>query len=428
MGSDNPQLEALRRRLEQEEAAYAECLKALDELASFPLPEERLERLTWQMGRLNALWQGPSRPDSAGLSGAFQRRAWDAVAPALERQTDFNSILVQTLNGQVEENAKLHAHLRTLVAALLRYLQRLLPLIDARDRSASAQAVERAELILEAFDRRLESLARRLEGLLALRDRLDTLGEELHGVRDALRTDAPEAATVQAAQQAAEAAPYAAFERRFRGRPEEIRERLLEYVALFEGLAPVAELGCGGGEFLELLKARGIAARGVDQNPRFVAQCRERGLDVAQGDLLAFLRGLAGGGVGGVFAAQVAEHLPPAVLVEVLRESHRALRPGGLLLLETVNTRSLFGLLEVFHRDLSHERPLHSETLSFLAAAAGFSDVRVEMKSPVEASTRLQPVPSEGLPPRTAGILNENLERLNAILFGPQEYALLARR
>ncbi len=427
MDSENPQLQELRQRLQQEEAAYAECLKAFDALASFPLPEEQIENLTWLMGRLNALWQAPPKPEAGGLQGAFARRAWDAVAPAIERQTDFNSMLVQTLNGQVEENAKLHAHLRTLVAALLRYLQRLLPLIDARDRAASAQAVERAELILEAFERRLESLARRLEGLLALRDRLDTLSEELRGVKHALHAGPPPSA-LQAAQQALDGAPYAAFERRFRGQPEELRERLSEYVSLFLGLAPVADLGCGGGEFLDLLKTRGMAARGVDQNPRFVAQCRERGHDVTLGDLLAFLRSQEAASLGGVFAAQVVEHLPPAVLVEALRECHRVLRKGGLLVLETVNTRSLFGLLEVFQRDLSHERPLHSDTLSFLTAAAGFSEVRVEMKSPVEPSSRLQPVPVEGLPPRAAGILNENLERLNAILFGPQEYALIARR
>jgi O-antigen chain-terminating methyltransferase len=378
------------------------------------------------MGRLIALWQAPARPESSGLGGAFRSRAWDAVAPALERQGDFNSILVQTLNGQVEENAKLHARLRTLVAALLHYLQRVLPLIDARDRVASAQAVERSELILEAFDRRLESLGRRLEGLLALRDRVDTQSEEMRALRGALQS-AP-APALAAAGPAADAAAYTAFERRFRGTPEQIRAHLAGYVPLFDGLAPVLELGCGGGEFLELLRGAGIAARGVEQNPGFAGDCRARGLDVVQGDLLACLRSLEAGSLGGVFAAQVAEHLPPAVLTETLRECHRALRKGGLLLLETVNTRSLYALLEVFHRDLSHEKPLHPETLSFLAAAAGFSDVRVELKSPVEASTRLQPVPAEGLPPRTAGILNENLERLNAILYGPQEYALVARR
>jgi O-antigen chain-terminating methyltransferase len=127
-------------------------------------------------------------------------------------------------------------------------------------------------------------------------------------------------------------------------------------------------------------------------------------------------------------AIQVAEHLPPPVLQSLLAEAHRALRPTGLLVLETVNPRSVVGFLEVFNRDLTHERPLHPDTLRFLAAAAGFSDVRVEMRSPIEAIDRLQPVPGDGLPPRTAQALNENVERLNNLLYGPQEYALLARR
>jgi O-antigen chain-terminating methyltransferase len=86
------------------------------------------------------------------------------------------------------------------------------------------------------------------------------------------------------------------------------------------------------------------------------------------------------------------------------------------------------GLLEVFNRDLTHERPLHPDTLRFLAAAAGFTEVRVEMKSEVEPASRLQPVPADGLPLAVAEALNENVARLNALLYGPLEYALLARR
>jgi len=424
---DSAELNHLAEKLREVEAAYASSLKALDALADFPLPEETLKDLTWQLGRLNALWENPGRPEPGGLGGAFRTRVWDAVAPAIERQQDFNSILVQMLNGQADEGAKLHVHLRSVIAALLHYLQRLLPLIDARDRSASAHAVARAELILEAFDRRLESLEGRIDGLRALRDRIDTLGEEAGAVRAALRNP-PAPAVAAAAAAAAESASYAAFERRFRGDAADVRARLQGYAQLFAGNGPVVDLGCGRGEFLDALVAAGIAAQGVDGNARFVGECRARGLDVVQGDLLAHLRSLGDGALGGVFAAQVAEHLTPATLQDMLRESHRVLRKDGLLLLETVNPRSLYSLLEVFHRDLTHERPLHPDTLSFLAAAAGFADVRVEMKAPVEASSRLQPVPAEGLPPRTAGILNENLDRLNAILYGPQEYALFARR
>ncbi len=425
---DDPGLEALRQRLEEEERAYAEVLAAVDQLATFGLPEESLPELPARLARLNETYAAPGPPQGGGLGGAFRARAFDALRPALEHQTEFNALVVQILNGYLGEAARLHARLRDLSVALVRYLQRVQPLVDARDRMASALATTRSELVLEAFDRRLESLGRRLAGLSALRDRLETVSEEVRAVRGTLASAAPPPAVAGAAVRAAEDAAYTAFENRYRGSREEIRERLRGYVPLFAGLAPVVDLGCGRGEFLELLKEAGVAARGVEGNANVVRECREKGLDVVSGDLVDFLRAQKAGSLGGVFAAQVAEHLPPPVLTAMLAEAHRALRAGGLLLLETVNPRSVVGLLEVFNRDLSHERPLHPDTLSFLAAAAGFSDVRVEMRTPVEPSSRLQPIPTEGLPERAAAALNENVERLNSFLYGPLEYVLFARR
>lgn len=424
----SPDLLALRKRLEEEEKAYAEVLAAVDALATFPLPHETLVQLPEQMGKLNETWRLPLRPEGGGLGGVLRRRAWEALAPALEQQTTFNSLLVQVLNEQLAESGRLHARLRDLAAALVRYLQRVLPTMDARDRLASALATTRSELILEAFDRRQESLARRLEGLSALRDRVGTLSEELRALRGTLEAGLPAPELAAAAAAAADDAAYTAFENRFRGSHAEIRDRLAFYLPLFTGMAPVVDLGCGRGEFLELLREHGIAARGVEGNLNAARECRERGLDVSDGDLLAFLRREADGALGGVFAAQVVEHLPPAALQATFREAQRTLRPGGLLVFETVNVRSVVGYHEVYIRDPTHERPLHPETLCFLAAAAGFSDVRVEMRSPLDASARLQAVPSEGLPELAAQALNENIERLNGLLYGPQEYALIARR
>jgi O-antigen chain-terminating methyltransferase len=254
------------------------------------------------------------------------------------------------------------------------------------------------------------------------------VAEEVRAVRGTLAAGAPPPAVAEAAGRAAAGAAYSAFENRYRGDREEIRERLAAYADLFHGLGPVADLGCGRGEFLELLREQGIEARGVEGNANAARECRTRGLEVADGDLLAYLRREADGALGGVFAAQVVEHLPPAVLQAAFREAQRALRPGGLLVFETVNVRSVVGFHEVFIRDPTHERPLHPETLCFLAAAAGFSDVRIEMRSPLDASASLQAVPAAGLPEAAAQALNENVQRLNSLLYGPQEYALIARR
>lgn len=425
---EHPALEALRVRLDEEEAAYAEVLACLDRLARFSLPAEKAPEVRERLQTLNSLWPAPDRPRGGGLGGALRQHAWDALAPALERQTAFNAALVQLLNAYLGEADSLNVRLRELADALVRYAQRVQPLVDARDRVASALATTRSELILESFDRRLESLGRRLEGLLALRDRIELVSEEARAVRGALAHRAAPPRVAAAATRAAADSVYTAFENRFRGSPDEIRDRLATHALTFADKAPVVDLGCGRGEFLEVLREKGIPGRGVEGNANAVRECREKGLDVVEGDLVAFLRAQRQGSLGGVFAAQVAEHLAPAALVSMLSEAHRALRPGGLLLLETPNPRSVTGLLEVYNRDLSHERPLHPDTLSFLAAAAGFSDVRVEMRTPVEAEAQLRPVPTDGIPWAAANVLNENVARLNALLFGFLEYALVARR
>ena len=428
MSADTPELAALKKRVDEEERGYAELLAAVDRLAQFPLPIERLPEQPAQMERLNALWEGLPAPQASGLWARVLGRIWRSLAPRFERQQEFNAYLVRVLNGQLGEAARLNAHLRELAATLTRYFQRLLPLVDARDRVSSALATTRAELILEAFDRRLERLERRIDGLAALRDRLETVDEKTRAIEKSLAAQAPPPSVAAAAVRAAGDAAYVAFENRFRGSREEIRERLADYVALFRDLAPVLDLGCGRGELLDLLREAGITARGVDANASAVAECRARGLDVVQGDLLDFLRAEQAGTVGAVFAAQVVEHLKAHVLVDLVRESQRVLRSGGLLVLETVNPRSVVGFLEVFTRDLTHERPLHPDTLRFLAAAEGFSDVRIEWRSPVEPDARLQTIPTDGLPPAAAQLLNENIARLNGLLYGPQEYALVARR
>jgi hypothetical protein len=170
-------LEELRARLDAEEAAYAEVLTALDALAAFALPAEAAPDVRERLRQLNTLWAAPEPPAGGGIGARLRRRVWRALAPALERQTAFNAALVQLLNARLEQDDRLHARLRDLSAALVRYGQRVAPLVDARTRMGTALATTRAELVLEAFGRQLESSARRLEGLAALGARLEASGK-----------------------------------------------------------------------------------------------------------------------------------------------------------------------------------------------------------------------------------------------------------
>ena len=423
-----PELQELRRRLADEEAAYAAALAELDRRAGLSLPEEGAPEREALWRELNELWTPLPAPSGGFLPRLFERRVWGIVAPAIERQARFNAALVRLLNAQRERAGRFHAELRELVAALVGYAQRVEPIVDARDDVRIARSPTEAQQQLEIFGQRLERTSERLAGLEALRDRIEALSEELRALREGLAGSPPPPETARAASRAATDSVYTAFENRFRGSREELRARQQGYVELLLGHAPVVDLGCGRGELLELLRDAGLAARGVESNASAVQECRAKGLDVSAGDLVAFLEAEPPGSLGAVFAAQVAEHLEPARLQALVAAAHRALAKDGLLVLETVNAASALAFFDVYVRDLTHVRPLHPETLRFMAAAAGFSDARIELRSPVPDDVRLHLLPSGGLPPPVVKALNENVARLNALLFAPLDYALIARR
>src|SRR5262249_28940089 len=114
-----------------------------------------------------------------------------------------------------------------------------------------------------------------------------------------------------------EAPAYVVFEDRFRGSQEDVARRVEHYLPLLTAASDIVDLGCGRGELLDLLRAHGIAARGVDMNSAMVELCRSRGLDVEEGDALSFLQRQRDDSIGGLVAIQVVEHFEPAYLVRV---------------------------------------------------------------------------------------------------------------
>jgi O-antigen chain-terminating methyltransferase len=214
-----------------------------------------------------------------------------------------------------------------------------------------------------------------------------------------------------------------------RGSTEEVRERQRPYVDDFREAAPVLDVGCGRGEFVALLREAGIEARGVDADADMVAYARGEGLDVEQADALAYLEALEDGTLGGIFCAQVVEHLPPGALVRLLELAYAKLRPGGVLVAETINPLSPVSLRHYF-ADLTHAQPLVPETLALLVSGAGFGEVETRFLNEPPAGERLRAVdlPEDESFDGARAALAHNVERLNAQLFAPLDYAIVARK
>jgi SAM-dependent methyltransferase len=228
---------------------------------------------------------------------------------------------------------------------------------------------------------------------------------------------APAPAPTVASQPGAAAFPdYFAYEARMRGSTDIVRERQRIYVDDFRDAAPVLDVGCGRGELLGLLREADIEARGVDADADMVAYATGEGLDVEQADALAYLESLDDDSLGGVFAGQVVEHLPPPALLRLLELAARKLRSGGVLVAETINPLSPLALRS-YYADLTHAQPLVPETLALLASQAGFREVE----------TRFLNEPAERLAIPDDPTIAANVRKLNEILFAPLDYAILAR-
>jgi len=218
---------------------------------------------------------------------------------------------------------------------------------------------------------------------------------------------------------------YLAFEARFRGTEETIRTRQRFYLDELAFCKRVADLGCGRGELLELLREHSIPAYGVELEADFVDLLREKDLEVVTGDALAHLGELPPGSLDGIVASHVIEHMPAAIWQSLVLRSFDALRPSGVMILETPNPESLVAGSINFHRDPTHLRPVHPETLAFHCESAGFSTVEIRRLA--------EPPPEHRLPHLKTKWdgreeINAIIDRLNALLCGPQDYAVIARR
>ena len=210
---------------------------------------------------------------------------------------------------------------------------------------------------------------------------------------------------------------YASFDEQFRGSREEIMQRLKIYLPIIEkqgigsAAMPILDVGCGRGEWLELLKGEHLSASGVDSNRVLAAQCRARGLLVVEEDLLSNLRTLPDASMGAVTGFHIIEHLPLEMLIEFLNEAVRILKPGGAVIFETPNPQNVLVGSCNFYFDPTHRNPVPSQVLSFLLESRGFVSVEILKLNPSDDT----PVADD----------SELARRFNQYFYGPMDYAAI---
>jgi 2-polyprenyl-3-methyl-5-hydroxy-6-metoxy-1,4-benzoquinol methylase len=213
---------------------------------------------------------------------------------------------------------------------------------------------------------------------------------------------------------------YSDFEQRFRGEETSVKEKLKKYLPHFAESDNILDIGCGRGEFIQLLHEEGKQAEGIDLSESMLNVARERGLTCTNSDALGFLKQKPNDSLGGIFSAQVIEHLEPEYLRELVIESLRVLRKDAPILLETVNPLSVFALSNIYFLDVTHQKPLHPEFMRYLLESSGFSDVNIIY--PEELTGQLL----EGISPENniAREFNTNVDKLNKLLYASPVYAV----
>jgi 2-polyprenyl-3-methyl-5-hydroxy-6-metoxy-1,4-benzoquinol methylase len=216
-----------------------------------------------------------------------------------------------------------------------------------------------------------------------------------------------------------------AFNAHFRGDAHDIAGRYRDLATRFAGCSPVLDIGFGRGEFLDLLREIDVDAFGIEAEPSLVEWARSRGLKAEVGRAVEYLGDLDDDALGGLVMIQVIEHLSPQHVIDVVRLAAAKVRRGGRVVVETVNPMSLYTYAHAFWVDPDHVRPVHPNYLGFLFAEAGFASVERVDRSPVPADESLELLPGDD---ELSKRLNANFDRINGLLFGPQDYAIVATR
>ncbi|MGI6523992.1 MAG: methyltransferase domain-containing protein [Bdellovibrionota bacterium] len=363
---------------------------------------------------------------------------WDLLKDYFTAERDFQANLVRLLNDftkyvDARDAANFWELIRKLDYDIAKVSDRVERIGD--EQVASLRSSERD--LCDAFNAQLGEQQQKLERLTGgYSAKIATLENVTSGIESILARcgkKQPAIITPPESEEGTERTDlsYLLLENRSRGSEDEISERLKIYPPLFsKATSEVLDIGSGRGELLDLFKQNNIPAYGVDLDPAMVETCAAKGHKVFCGDAIKHLRALKDASLSGVIAIQVVEHLTREQLEELFTLCAKKVQKGGKVVFETINPCSLVALSSNFYRDLTHVWPLHPDTLSYAMQMSGLKNAEIRYLSPVPEEAQLHHIPVESyMTPHfahTVNLFNDNISRINALLFGHQDYCVIA--
>lgn len=218
---------------------------------------------------------------------------------------------------------------------------------------------------------------------------------------------------------------YEDFENKFRGSDEEVKNRIKRYLEWFSTGQEVLDLGCGRGDLLEVFSEAGMSVFGVDLDARSIQTCKQKGLKVAHCDMFAYLERLEDESLDGIVSLQVIEHITPVQLAKLVEICYKKLKKNGILILETQNPKVLYTMLVYFYVDPTHIRPVHPMWLEYLLKNYRFRDIVLDYP---EYSIQYQYAQAHFLVDEHQEDANRRVDVMNDLLFGPTDYAAIAKK
>lgn len=409
-------------------------------VADLPIFDERMRLVNelWEIAYYRPIYS--CRPLIGNIivffKRVFRKIAKFLIEPIVKEQIQFNSAAVNALNA-VRNNdvvfdahiVELHQHIAGLHGLLLENQEKFNTLqASFDDQQSLLEQYKAAMTLLQDTLAEKDELVRALQS--SMEDGHKKLDRFVGMVQPALDICQENKAEILALWEHLQAdskiyadIDYFEFENYFRGNRLQIKESQRMYLPYFSGKQRVLDLGSGRGEFLELLKENQICGIGVEPYGPFVDYCRTRGQEIVQEDAVAYLRRQEDASYGGIFAAQLAEHLSTKQLIEVCKQGYRVLETGGVMILETPNPTCLSIYVNAFYMDPSHVKPVHPKTLEYFLKKAGFVDIRILY---TEQSKVCYSLPLLDTANSNLAEFNDGINFLSDIVFGSQDYAIIA--